>query len=90
MNTLNFELKSKVENPFNNLDKYPALLYKGESKVSVFSESYKDSLLDNSEDSDDGLIDDAAMESHAEKRISLGLKNLSASPVKNCGSPVKG
>ena len=48
MNTLNFGLKSKVENPFEHQDKYPALLYKGESKVSVFSESYKDSLLDDS------------------------------------------
>ena len=46
--------------------------------------------MDNSEDSDDDLVDDAAMTAHAENRVSLNLKNLSASPAKHCGSPVKG
>lgn len=90
MNTLNFDLKSKTDNPFENLAKYPALLYKGESKVSVFSKSYKDSLLDDSEEKDYDLIEDTSMESHAENRAPLNFKDLSVSPAKSFGSLVKG
>ena len=63
MNTLNLGYKSQTENPFENLDKYPALKYKGENKVSRFSKSYLTSEEPDEEydDADDGLIDVEAL-----------------------------
>lgn len=39
MNTLNICYKARTENPFDNPNKYPALLYKGKSKIDSISQS---------------------------------------------------
>lgn len=85
MNTLNLGYKSQTENPFENPAKYPALQYKGQSKVSHFSKSYKASDLDGSEESDvdddDGLIDIDALEDDSERHavMELGIAKIQSS-----------
>jgi len=48
MNTLNICYKARTENPFENPNKYPALLYKGKSMIESFSQSEN---ISKSEDS---------------------------------------
>lgn len=83
MNTLNLGLKSLTENPFENLAKYPALQYKGESKVSQFSKSYLNSELYDSEESeeDDCLIDIDALEEDSDRHavMELGIAKIQSS-----------
>jgi hypothetical protein len=63
MNTLNIDHKSKTENPFENPDKYPALMYKTSldnlSGSDVIMESQECSGSSSSDsESDKPMIDD--------------------------------
>ena len=77
MNTLNLGYKSQTENPFDNLDKYPALQYKGENKVSRFSKSYHELPEEPEEYDDDSAYDLIDSEALVDE-----LDNSEESPVK--------
>ena len=64
MNTLNIDHKNKTENPFENPNKYPALMYKmmvdnlSGSDVIMESQECSDSSSSDSEDMGKPIIDD--------------------------------
>lgn len=66
MNTLNLMYRSKTVNPFEKVVKYPALLFKGISKVESFSGSsaptgMHDESSDSASDVPADLVDEAVM-----------------------------